>query len=85
MKFIVTVHWNPGLPKAYAVEAPDAQIAIKMIRESIGHSYTMPAVAVPVDEAAYTRPCMTSQPTSQQLKKRELIKIYLQVLLEELK
>jgi hypothetical protein len=48
-KFIVTVHGYPGTPKAYpVVEAPDAQSAIKIVRESIGHSFTMRAA----DESA---------------------------------
>jgi hypothetical protein len=63
MEFIVTIHWYPGTPKAYpAVEAPDAKTAIQIVRQAIGHSFTMPAVAVPVD----------TQPTSQQSKKNAL-------------
>jgi hypothetical protein len=59
MKYIVTIHWNPGTPKAYQayppVEARDAKAAIQIVRESIGHSFTMRATAALVDEAAYTR------------------------------
>jgi hypothetical protein len=45
MQFIVTIHWNPGQPKAYPVQAPDAKTAIKMVREGLGHSFTMRATA----------------------------------------
>jgi hypothetical protein len=46
MKFIVALHWEPGKPKVYpAVEAANARAAIRIVRQPIGHSFTMRATA----------------------------------------
>jgi hypothetical protein len=51
MKFIVSIHWTPGLPKAYPpVEAPDAKTAIRIVREQIGHSHNVRVTAAALDE-----------------------------------